>query len=64
MSEFTFYWRTGQREVLTGDDPADAATRAGYSQGAIRALDFYAEGDVDRYEWRDGEWHSRPPAAA
>ncbi|WP_280412625.1 hypothetical protein [Nocardia asiatica] len=44
---WTFYWLTGQREVLPGSTAADALNRAGYGAGAIRALDFFAEGDRD-----------------
>ena len=56
MAEFTFYWRSGQREVLEGDTPEDAANQAGYGAGAIRALDFWANGNDSDYEWRDGDW--------
>ena len=55
---YTFYWLTGRREVLQGSDPANALNRAGYGGGAVRALDFYAEGDDDRYAWLDGKWHN------
>jgi hypothetical protein len=53
---YTFFWLTGKREVLVGIDPANALTRVGYGQGALRALDFYAEGDNNGYEWTDGNW--------
>lgn len=49
--DFTFYWRTGKREVLKGIDPADALNKAGYSAGAVRALDFYVPGINEDYEW-------------
>lgn len=61
MEKFTLYWRDGKREVVEGYDCADAMTRAGYGGGAVRALDFYATGDCDRYWW-DGEgreWHNK-----
>ena len=52
MSEtFTLYWRTGDRQIVKGRDPAEAMTLAGYSQGAVRALDFYAHGDDHEYIW-------------
>jgi hypothetical protein len=53
---FTFFWTSGQREVLRGTSAADAAMRAGYGQGAIYALDFHAKGDNDEYEFKDGKW--------
>ena len=53
--QFTLYWRTGKREVVSGRDPAEAMTLAGYGGGAIRALDFYAEGDNHEYSWDSGE---------
>ena len=61
MKQFTFFWRDGLREVLTGDSPADAANRAGYGGGAMRALDFWANGDNNQYEYRDREWYSTDP---
>lgn len=59
---FTFYWRTGKREVFQGRDPADALNRAGYGGGAIRALDFYTEGNNTDYEWVEEtrEWRTKP----
>lgn len=58
---YTFYWLSGQREVLKGNDPADCMNKAGYGAGALPALDFYANGDDHSYEWkkRDGQ-HGRP----
>lgn len=57
--QFTFYWLDGKRNVLNGDNPANALTLAGYSNGAVRALDFWAEGDNQEYEWRDRRWQAR-----
>jgi hypothetical protein len=62
--KFTLYWRTGDREVIEGRDTADAMRRAGYSQGALAALDFWANGDDHKYE-RDAaarEWRSKARA--
>jgi len=58
MKTYTFYWLAGDREVFEGSDPADALNKAGYSNGAVRALDFYAEGDDDRYVWLNGKWRN------
>ena len=48
---FTLYWLTGDREIVKGRNVADAMTRAGYSNGAVPALDFYANGDDRDYQW-------------
>jgi hypothetical protein len=52
---WTFYWLTGQREVLPGATAADALNRAGYGAGALSALDFYADGENDGYVWNAPE---------
>lgn len=51
MEKFTFYWLTGNKNVLEGEDPANALTLAGFGGGSVRALDFYAEGDNKEYKW-------------
>lgn len=58
MTKYTFYWKTGDREVFEGNSPADALNNAGYGGGALRALDFYASGESDDYEWNKDkrEW--------
>ena len=48
--KFTLYWRTGRIEVVRGRNAAEAMTLAGYSSGAVRALDFWASGEPS------GEW--------
>ena len=50
MKEFTLFWRTGKSEIVSGIDAASAMNNAGYGAGSVRALDFYAEGDV-RAAW-------------
>lgn len=49
--KFTLYWRTGDREVVQGRNPAEAMTLAGYGGGALGALDFYAKGDDHDWKW-------------
>ena len=56
--KYTFYWRNGDRDVFEGDAPEDALSKAGYGQGAVSALDFYAEGDDNSYIWFDHKWVS------
>jgi hypothetical protein len=62
MKTFTYYWLTGKREVLQGDDQADALNKAGYGQGAVRALDFWAHDDNNDYVWNPEtrEWDMTP----
>ena len=51
INSYTLFWLTGKREIVKGEDPAQAMTLAGYGGGAVRALDFYANGENDEYEW-------------
>jgi hypothetical protein len=62
MSWFTFYWRTGQRDCFEGETPEQALTLAGFSQGAVGALDFHARGDNKEYTWdkEKREWMKKP----
>jgi len=55
MKKFTLFWLTGQSEIVKGNDPAEAMTLAGYSNGAVRALDFYSDGDKRDDYWWDGQ---------
>jgi len=50
MKFFKLYWLTGKEEIIKGVNIADAFTHAGYSAGAIRALDWY-----DPIEEEDGD---------
>ena len=55
MKTYTLFWLTGKTELVKGNTPEEAMTLAGYSNGAIRALDFYGNGDIrDEYTWDDG----------
>ena len=52
MNTYTLFWLTGESEIVQGDGIAKAMTLAGYSNGAVRALDFYSEGDIrEQYKW-------------
>ena len=57
MDEYTFYWLDGTKAVYTGEGPACALNHAGYGNGAIKALDFFAEGNNNDYQW-DSEKHT------
>lgn len=57
---FTFFWKNGKREVLTGNGPSFALIRAGYSPlQKISGIDFYLEGEKEEeYQWseKDKKW--------
>ena len=56
---FTLFWLDGQKETLHGDTLSEAMTMVGYGNGAVRALDFYAEGkEADQYTWdkKEHKW--------
>lgn len=57
MNTYTLYWLSGKREIVQGQDVAKAMTNAGYSNGAVPALDFYANGDDRDYKW-DADTHN------
>lgn len=61
---YTFYWLTGDKDILSGYDPADALNNAGYGAGALRALDFYKAGDNNEYVWdtESHKWKNKPTA--
>lgn len=49
---FTLFWLTGKSELVTGYDASTAMNNAGIGAGALRAMDFYAEGDkLNEYTW-------------
>lgn len=39
--KFKLHWIGGKTEIVEGYDIADAFTHAGYSAGAIQALDYF-----------------------
>jgi hypothetical protein len=53
---YTLYWKTGQRELVSGNNVAEAMTLAGYSNGAVPALEFWMRGDNKEYYWTGHKW--------
>ncbi len=52
MKIYTIFWLTGETQLVKGDKPHEAMNNAGIGAGALRAIDFYAEGDKrSEYEW-------------
>jgi hypothetical protein len=50
-NNFRLYWLDGTTNVVCGNDAAEAMNNAGYGYGSLRALDFWAYGSVQNYEW-------------
>ena len=48
---YTFFWKDGRSETLTGANPYEAMNKAGYGPGALAAMDFYASGKGDGWKW-------------
>lgn len=57
MKEFTFYWLNGSRSKSKGWSVEAAFSKLGYGMGALRVLDFFAEGEHDEYVY-DKEKHT------
>jgi hypothetical protein len=51
MKAYTFYWKSGRREVLKGEDIADALINAGYSAIVLDNLSFYFPGANEDFIW-------------
>lgn len=52
MNTYTIFWLTGDTQIIKGDKPHEAMNNAGIGAGALRAMDFYTEGDQrDKWEW-------------
>lgn len=61
---YTLFWKDGKAEIVTGTSVANAMTQAGYSNGAVPALDFWSVGDKrDEYTWNSmtHDWNSVKP---
>lgn len=51
MKDFTFFWKTGHRDVLRGETARDAFKDAGYGMAALGAVEVWDNGDSNRYRW-------------
>lgn len=57
---YTLFWLTGDTQLVEGEDVSSAMNNAGIGAGALRALDFYSEGDQRHdYFWNNNtrNWH-------
>ena len=41
--KYIIHWLTGDNEFVIGDSISQAFTTAGYSAGAVKAIDWYEE---------------------
>jgi len=41
MGKFLLHWQDGKTECIKGNTISEAFTRAGYGNGALKALDYY-----------------------
>lgn len=48
---FTLYWLGGKRQIIEGPTISEAFSSVGLGAGAVKALDFYAEGDNQEYTY-------------
>lgn len=55
--KFTLFWLNGKSEIIEGYSIVEAINHAGYGNVAIRALDFWSEGDIrNEYRFIDKNW--------
>lgn len=65
MKTYTVFWLTGKTELVKGRTVGEAMTFAGYGGGAVKALDFYGNGDArSNYEWNAEQrtWNNVKPS--
>jgi hypothetical protein len=62
MKKFRLYWLDGKTEVVEGATITEAFTNAGYGNGALKALDFHDNGELQSYEWNavEQKWRMKP----
>lgn len=48
MKKFKLFWLDGKTEEVTGETIANAFNRAGYGSGALGALDYWKEVEVEK----------------
>lgn len=49
--QYTVYWLSGERTVISGESISNAFMKAGYGGGAPIAIDWYDDGVTDTHEW-------------
>lgn len=54
--DYILYWKDGRTEIVRGEDISKAFANAGYSHGALNALDFYETGSKPTYFWTGKMW--------
>jgi hypothetical protein len=56
MKKFTFFWLSGYKEVLEGEDTLHAFKRAGYQPSRIAEIQMTSEGVDDSCRWDGEQW--------
>lgn len=61
MNIFTIYWKDGSKNIISGLEINDAFTMAGFSAGAIHAVDWYDNGVTSThfYDKLNNKWIKR-----
>lgn len=62
MNTYTFYWKTGDRDVAQGPDVRTAFASLGYAFTALAAVAYTAEGDDESYTFckTTHKWIKKP----
>ena len=58
MTEYTFYWKDGRREILTEDEALPLIKNDSYETRRKMGLSFYAKGVCNNFTWYkyDKQW--------
>ena len=58
MRNYTFYWKNGNREIITEEKALQLLKGDSYKLRSQIGLDFYAKGECNTFIWddQDQEW--------
>lgn len=55
--QFVLFWLHGEKQIIHGIDIASAMNNSGIGNGALRALDFYADAkESEKWEYKNKKW--------
>lgn len=52
LKRFRIFWLDGRKEVVVGEDIADACRKAGIQKGALAAMDYFKEFPFSKLQQR------------
>jgi len=55
MKKFRLYWLSGKTEVIEGKDFENAWLKTGFNSRVKTTLDFWSEGEEQKYTWNSNE---------